>query len=163
MINPNSPNYHSYNKAVQMGCANPTSVMQGIVNVPTPGSPQPATAQGTPNNATPNTIQSMANLIDQISSFGSDPGNYNNASVISYLLTTPGGASVVVNVTQPGHPLFPGYVARTINGGSVNNFGEGAGWLQGPNSPFAGQINNVWQAQTQGIINNSAQRCGCQP
>jgi RHS repeat-associated protein len=160
VINANTPNYHYYNIPVQLGCANPESAMQGVINLPTPGTPQPAIAKGTLNNATPTTIQTVADLIDRISSFGNDPGNYNNSPVTSYLVQSPGG-NVVVNVTMPGHPLFPGYVARTISAGAINNFGEGAGWLQGPKSPFASQINNIWKGQSQGIVDNSAQRCEC--
>ena len=65
------------------------------------------------------------------------------------------GGQIVLNVTQPGHPLFPGVLARHdsySNGQSVvNNVGEGAGWMQGmgliPND-------NIWRNQTQGILNS---------
>jgi hypothetical protein len=141
---------------VDIGCADPASVLQGLVNLPTPGSPQPATPEGTPNDATPNTAKSVADFIDRLSSFGNDPGGYNNSPVISYVTN-----GTVVNVTQPGHPLWPGYVARSVEEGQVRNRGEGTGALQGPYSPFASSINNIWGPQTQGIINNSKQRCGC--
>ena len=72
------------------------------------------------------------------------------------------GDQVVVNVTMPGHPLFPGYVARTVQSGSnnnqINNYGEGTGWLQGPYSPFATPINNVWQ----GLADDAIKACSCQ-
>jgi len=156
-MNSNSSNYHFYNVPVALNGSNAGCVMQGIINNPTPGSPSPATSQGTLNNATPTGAQNIFNTIDLISSFGNDPGGYNNSPVRSYLLN---GGSVVVNVTQPSHPLHPGYVARTVNGNQVNNFGEGTGLLQGPLSQavgLAGQVNGVWNGQTQGIINN----CGC--
>ena len=70
---------------------------------------------------------------------------------------TRNNGGVVVNVTQPGHPLHLGYVARTIDGSTVNNYGEGLGWLQGSYSPLAPFINGVWNGQTNGIINS----CGC--
>jgi hypothetical protein len=83
--------------------------------------------------------------------------------VISYVtqdLNT--GDTVVVNVTQPGHGLWPGYVVRTVSptpsGGSVvNNYGEGIGGLQGPNSPVATEIDNTWIQQT----GNLARKCAC--
>ncbi|HNP65890.1 MAG TPA: hypothetical protein PKH39_18310 [Woeseiaceae bacterium] len=127
----------------------------GIINNPTPGSPSPASPDGTRNNATPTNAQNLFNTIDLISSFGNDPGGYNNSPVRSY---TRNNGNIVVNVTLPGHPLHPGYVVRTINGSQVNNYGEGTGFLQGPYSPVAGQINGVWNNQTQGIIDN----CGCE-
>jgi hypothetical protein len=128
-----------------------------ITNNPTPGSPSPATAAGTLNNATPSGAQDIFDLIDRISSLGSDPGGYNNSPVVSYSMN---GGAAVVNVTLPGHPLFPGYVVRTVSGGQVNNYGEGTGSLQGPFSAkigLAGKINGVWTGQTQGIINS----CTC--
>jgi len=95
-------------------------------------SPSPATSQGTGNDATPN----------YLSMLGPSP-------VLSYL-TTSNGTQVVVNVTMPGHPLFPGYVARTVQSGpnnnQLNNQGEGLGWPQNPSIPLLpGFINNAWQ------------------
>lgn len=68
--------------------------------------------------------------MDKISSFGNDPGGYNNSPVTSYIRKDVAtGGQIVLNVTQPGHPLFPGVVARYdsySNGQSVvNNVGEG--------------------------------------
>jgi len=157
VINSDSSNYHFYNIPVPLNGANSSCVMQGIINNPTPGSPSAASPQGTLNNATPTSGQNLFNTIDLISSFGNESGGYNNSPVRSY---TRNNGSVVVNVTLPGHPLHPGYVARSISGSQVNNYGEGTGGLQGPVSQFfgiAGQINGVWNGQTQGIIGN----CGC--
>lgn len=149
---PGTSNYHAYNVPVPLSGANPACVMQGMINAPTPGSPNPASVGGTPNNATPGPIQSLFNFVDFVSSFGADSGGYNNSPVVSYVMN---GGSVVVNVTGPGHPLHPGYVARGIGGQVVNNFGEGVGALQGPYSPVAGAINGVWNGQTGDIV------CGC--
>lgn len=140
-----------------MNGANPDCVRKGIANKPTPGSPSPATVGGTLNNATPTSAQKLFDSVDWISSFGNDSGGYNNSPVTSYVMN---GGKAVVNVTQPGHPLFPGYVIRTVNGGQVSNYGEGAGILQGEASQtvgIAGLINGVWNGQTQDIINN----CDC--
>ena len=154
-MNNNSSNFHSYNIAVSLAGADAACVMQGIIDNPTPGSPNQASPQGTSNNATPALATSLFDALDLISSFGNDQGSYNNSPVSSYTMNN---GSVVVNVTMPGHPLHPGYVARTINGSTVNNFGEGIGALQGKYSPVAGLINGVWNGQTQGIIDN----CSCQ-
>jgi hypothetical protein len=86
--------------------------------------------------------------------------------VLSYLRTDPAtGAEFVVNVTQYGHPLFPGYVARIVTpvagGAIVQNYGEGAGLLQNPGGLFADDINSIWLDQTQGIINNLHGRAPC--
>jgi hypothetical protein len=145
IINGNSENYHIYNTRVNADCINPADLRKAIADAPTPGSPSPATPQGTANNATPYGLNAIV-----------------NNPVLSYLMSN----GVVVNVTQPGHHLFPGYVQRAVepvgNGSVVNNFGEGTGWLQSPSSPFAKVINGVWNGQTQGIINGLKKRCGCQ-
>lgn len=157
-IGPDNPSYHVYNVPVELNGADPGCVMNGIVNNPTPGSPGPASAQGTLNNATPTSVQKLFDVIDLISSFGNNSGGFNDGPVLSYVVND---GSAVVNVTLPGHTLFPGYVMRNINSGQVNNFGEGLGYLQGEVSQrigLAGQINGVWNDQTQGIINS----CGCQ-
>lgn len=128
--------------------------MQNIIKNPTPGSLYSATASGTVNNATPTAAQGFFNAVDSISTFGSDKGGYNNSPVTSYVLNN---GSVVVNVTMPDHPLHPGYVARDISNGVVNNRGEGGGFLQSDYSLVKGPINGVWDAQTGGLIKN----CGC--
>lgn len=154
-LNSNSSNYHYYNIPLPLNGADADCAMQGIVNNPTPGSPSPATPNGTLNNATPSGAQSFFNGIDYVSSFGNDSGGYNNSPVNSYILNN---GSVVVNVTLPGHPLHPGYVARDISNGQVNNRGEGTGFLQGSYSPVSGMINGVWNGQTGGVVGS----CGCQ-
>jgi RHS repeat-associated protein len=156
-INPSGPNYHAYNVPVSLDGRDPNCVMNGIINNPTPGSPLSASIQGTLNNATPATAQSIFDGIDWLSSFGNDSGGYNNSPVLSYSMN---GGTIVVNVTMPGHPLFPGYVVRGVRGGQVINYGEGTGRLQGSLSQrmgLAGQINGVWNSQTQGIVNG----CSC--
>jgi len=59
---------------------------------------------------------------------------------------------VVVNVTEPGHPLQSGIVVReptqTSNGTVINNWGEGTAPLQAPGSRFGNEINSVWRDQT---------------
>jgi RHS repeat-associated protein len=156
MDDASSADYHFYDVPVGLGGANAGAVEQQIVDHPTPGGyPFPATPGGTPNNATPQPLQDLSNFLDGIGD-GQDPGGFNNSPVISYLaadIST--GNPIVVNVTQPGHGLFPGYVAREICGGIVHNYGEGTAWLQSRNSPFRGPIDNVWINQTQNLINNT--------
>ena len=159
-LNGSTAEYHAYDIDVPLNGANSNCVMNGIVNNPTPGSPSPATPQGTLNNATPTVVQGLLDALDWTSSFGNDLGGYNNSPTYSYVVNV-NGSPAVVNVTLPGHPLFPGYVLRTINGSQVVNYGEGAGFLQGPLSRalgIAGEINGVWNGQTSGIM----QKCGCQ-
>lgn len=140
-LKPGDSNYHYYNKWVNLPPGvDKQCVEDYLKNHPTPGSPSPATPEGTPNDASPNWA----------APFKSSP-------VKSYTMTS-NGSPVVVNVTLPGHPLFPGYVARDVSGGVVNNFGEGTGWLQGPNSPFSGPINNVWY----GLTDDAIKACSCQ-
>ena len=96
--------------------------------------------------------------MDRITSFGNDPGGYNNSPVNSYVTNDAStGGQMVLNVTLPGHPLFPGVVARypslSETGIMINNVGEGANWKQAYN-PLASLIKNVWQGQTQGIVDN---------
>lgn len=143
-IGPTSNNYHSYNESVNTSGTNKKCLEDYMRNHPTPGSPGPATPGGTANNASPSWVPSL---------FASP--------VLSYS-TSSNGNPVVVNVTMPGHPLFPGYVARAVQSGStnnqINNYGEGTGRLQGPNSPLSRPINNVWQYLTDEAI----QACSCQ-
>ena len=141
-IDSNSVNYHNYNIPVDADCIDANDMRKGVRDNPTPGSPSPATREGTPNNATPY----IGWLVD--------------SPVKSYTMED----GTVVNVTQPGHPLFPGYVVRTTrstgSGSVVNNYGEGTGSLQSPNNPASGYINGVWDQQTKNII-KSLPKCGC--
>jgi len=72
--------------------------------------------------------------------------------VRSYLRTDQNGRQIVVNVTEPGHMLHPGYVVRYVTpsdgGPTIQNEGEGSGILQGSFSqrtPLAGLINSAWE------------------
>jgi RHS repeat-associated protein len=142
-INSGDEYYHYYNKAMaDLGRSNRKCMEEYIRNHPTPGSPSPATPAGTPNNASP---------------WWAGPVG---SPVKSYSISA-NGQQVIVNVTQPGHPLFPGYVARTVTTGAttagdtnvVNNYGEGTGWPQSSSDPLAGIINGVWYGLTEDAIN----------
>ncbi len=154
-IDATSPNYHQYDVPVPLDGVDPACVLRELAMNPTPGTGPGASQNGSLNNATPPLMQSGFDLLDQISSFGNDPGGYNNSPVDSYVVND---GTAIVNVTRPGHPLHPGYVFRSPTGPNVQNIGEGAGFLQGPFSPFAGPINNVWDGQTRALI----EKCRCQ-
>ena len=149
--------YHRYDQPIATNC--PAKLMaQGIARSPTPGFPSPASSAGTLNDATPDTLRGatgMGGFMDM---------NVNYSPVLSYLTSDVNtGMPVVLNVTLPGHPLFPGYVARVVQptaGGSiVHNYGEGSGWPQSTKDPAAPMINGVWDLQTRQIAAGLA--CGC--
>lgn len=100
----------------------------------------PASPEGTPNQATPP------------SAYYPTLG-YANGPVRSYLTRDQSGAQVVVNVTEPGHPLYPGVVFRyqtdSPTGGVIRNEGIGLGWLQSPHAPpwIRSPLNTVWGGQ----------------
>jgi hypothetical protein len=134
-------NYHYYNEWVKTAGVNKKCLDDYVRSHPTPGSPKSATPGGTPNNASPNWVPS-----------------YFPSPVPSYSMSY-NGNQVIVNVTMPNHPLFPGYVARVNDAdGMINNFGEGTGALQGSYSPLARPINNIWQSLTDDAI----KACSCQ-
>jgi hypothetical protein len=105
---------------------------------PTPGKPDPATPEGTLNDATP--------IFG-----GTSPVNI--SPVTSYVTTNQvTGNEVVVNVTMPTHGLAPGIVVREVvstgdSSSMIVNYGEGNGILQHENSPVADAINGVWRGQ----------------
>jgi len=136
-----STNYHFYSTPANAGSANPAAVQQWVVNNPTPGTTNPATPQGALNDATP--------FVGGVSPINISP-------VQSFTTTNQAnGSPVVVNVTLPGHQLFPGIVVRqvdqTSNGTVINNYGEGTSTWQSPNTflgkEFGSDINGVWAGQ----------------
>ncbi len=133
--NPRRSDYHQYTVPA-VSRMDARSTREWVRENPTPGFPNPATPQGTRNNATP---FGGLGLID--------------SPVMSYTTTnTVTGNQVVVNATLPDHPLGNGIVVRdtvpNADGRStIMNFGEGNGRAQAPGSPVAGMINNVWASQ----------------
>jgi len=130
--------FHTYNYEFDVG-ANAECVFQGLVNNPTPGDDEPASPEGTVNNALPFPI---------------------DFTVTSY---TQGNS--VINVTTSSHILFPGYVVRmgvaNSNGGTtIINYGEGADWTQSlPLRPFGIPPEYAaWYENSQAIGNN----CECE-
>ncbi len=152
-IDSGSKNYHSYDKKVTTkgSESRASAIKEGIANDPTPGPDNPATPEGTMNDATPT---GLITPIKASGLSGMEPLSQEMISPVQSYTDTNGNT---FNVTMPGHPLFPGYVYRqTVRDSAgnitVHNYGEGTGWLQGPSSPFGGAINGVWLDQTQSII-----------
>jgi len=65
-----------------------------------PGKDKPASSEGTPNDATPE------------SGWRSGPASTVNNDVNSYFATDKEGNKWVLSVAQPSHTLSPGYVLR---------------------------------------------------
>jgi hypothetical protein len=132
--NPNASDGHQYSKP-NVSPLNAAQTREWVKNNPTPGSPSPATPQGTANNASPTgTAWIKSSPVTSYTTVNQTTGN-----------------SVVVNVTMPGHPLGNGIVVRDVtpnaNGTStIQNYGEGNGTLQSRGSPVSGLINGVWQS-----------------
>lgn len=146
-LGPNDFWYHKYDVTRSIGCADPGDVMQGLINSPTPGNPNPATPGGTPNNAA---VPIVA------------PTNPVTSYLTSDLNT---GAPIVVNITGANSAFAPGYVARTVTDGVAHTYGEGDAWTQ---SPLGGGIapnwavnQYIWGGQMSQIIAHSKQQCGC--
>src|SRR5262249_9080542 len=119
---------------------------------PTPGpvgAVHPATPEGTANPAAPKFAR-----IPFLSRW----------PVRSYHTTDQNGRPVVVNVTEPGHPLYPGVIMRyettSPSGATIQNEGTGLGRVQGPSSFVPEWVRNwlndyVWRSQTEDIINGT--------
>jgi RHS repeat-associated protein len=137
--------HHQYAIAESRWCVNEARARQAVINDPTPGWDLAARPSGQYNNASPTPL-----LLPTFS------------PVKSYVM--PDGTTV--NVTLPGHPLHPGYVARVTSQSSdlvtITNYGEGLGVLQSPSSFVADAINGVWRGQTRAILDSLPQECLCQ-
>ena len=154
--------YHEYDTKSSLttgGCTS-ADLMPGIIKQPTPGIfTSPATKEGTPNSATPDNVQ-----IGLLPILG--PGIFLQNPVISYIIEDDKvkGKFWVVNVTQPGHTLLPGYVARSAEvgaDGKLHNYGEGTSYAQSPKSPewVKDYINGGWEGISDNVIKNA--KCGC--
>jgi len=138
--------YHKYDVQRTLGCADPRDVMQSIINNPTPGNPNPASPDGTANNA-------------PVPFFGDNP-------VTSWLTTDLNtGLPLVVNITGPSSAFSPGYVARQVVNGVAHTYGEGLNGWQSP-AVTAGWVQDIanellWGRQMSGFINKAKQSCGC--
>ncbi|TNJ34494.1 RHS repeat-associated core domain-containing protein [Arenimonas terrae] len=140
--------YHRYDVTRNIGCKDPASVMNGLINRPTPdaGGPRPATTGGTANNAA--VVPLMSNPV---------------TSYLTEDLIT--GDPLVVNMAGSDGFFEPGYAARTVRNGVAHTYGEGLNPLQSPALTF-GPLPNylanelIWGSQMSDII-SSASGCGC--
>jgi len=148
--------------------------MSNIIASPTPGlTSRAATAGGTQNYATPPNIQ-MAIIGGAAPYIGIGPAAWaalHMNPVRSYIVNDNlhPERQYVVNVTQPGHGLFPGYVARTVtdNGDgtrTMHNYGEGQGPLQSERrwtGFMRDPINNGWYGMNDANTKKAAKNSGC--
>ena len=156
-IAPDVPRYHSYSTPYGPVDIPAPRLMDGVVDYPT-GGPRslnrPATPQGTVNEATPDQyytpywlLRSGGGRFTPFRPYGTPLGR-----VKSYLTADQDGNRVVMNVTEPGHPLFPGYVARYVtpsgNGSTIQTEGEGLAWPQDPNAFLPQFIQNLLNVDT---------------
>jgi hypothetical protein len=138
-IDPDKSNYHSYHFQSEPIAIPADRLRQAIIEKPTPSFlyGRPATAEGALNEATPDWI--WATLNGPEAPFAA-PGDHPINPVRSYVTQDRDGNPMVVNVTEPGHKLKPGYVAIYVTPGNdgrsiVHVEGEGLSPFQGPSSP----------------------------
>jgi hypothetical protein len=157
-IAPGVQNYHEYGVLSAPGGSG-EKLMQGVIDKPTPGPGtlnQPATSQGTSNEATPG-LAYGAFLGGSRLPWGSPL-----SPVKSYLWKDADGKPIVVNVTEPGHGLAPGYVVHYIvetpEGPRIQTEGEGLSPWQAPGSPewLRKQLSDdTWTPYQQRILDQS--------
>lgn len=163
----NNIDHHKYIIPVFADCINPEDLRKAIANSPTPAGSIPATPEGASIDATPKWLKYILDSLltnPETGTIDKELEGVHWSPVISYIIDD----GSVVNVTQPGHPLYPGYVHRVVvpigSGAIVYNIGEGTGLLQSEQrSPkfIRDLINGVWKPQTQGLIDNLPKTCGC--
>src|SRR3569833_1032725 len=139
--------YHNYDVQRSLKCADPQDVLQALINNPTPGTPNPAPAGGTPNAAV---------VVPGISN-----------PVLSYLTTNKNNNKPQKNKnTKPNRQNTPKYVAREVIDGIAHTFGEGLNWAQSPviTGPLFQKTTKkqIWGLQMSSIIKKAKQKCGCQ-
>lgn len=118
---------------------NPKEVMRQVIERPTFGPSDrnsPATREGTANEATPQPYHSIAEAVKAATGMHGWPVG----PVKSHVMEDQHGNKVVVNVTEPGHVLFPGYVVHSIVKSDDGSYrlvteGEGLGLLQSKQAP----------------------------
>ena len=142
-MNKDSMFHHTYEKDKDIGGKSANSVRDSLVNDPTPGKDKPASPQGTPNDATP-----------ESGLRGSAASTVNN-DVKSYVFTDKNGNKWILNVTMPSHTLFPGYVLRGVVGNQLVTYGEGNNWKQSLGALSNLGINNVWIDQNKRNVDES--------
>jgi hypothetical protein len=74
---------------------------------------------------------------------------FGESLVFSYLRMDANGNAVVVNVTLPDHPLFPGVVVRGVVNGVLHKVGEGLAKKQAIPLFSDQMFDNEWLTQSQ--------------
>ena len=153
-----SLNYHFYSTPVISLDTSVPSARWQLNRLPTPGWPDAATPNGTPNDATP--------LIGGLSPWAISP-------VMSFaVVNMKDGQPAVVNVTEIGHRLASGIVVREVipmpgfpDGSVTQSWGEGTSSLQTPSSRLSDIINGIWNVEGPIISDrphcHSAEDSGC--
>jgi hypothetical protein len=155
-LNPSVDDYHGYSVPDGPYSDSEQTLTQHIINHPTAGPARlvkPATPEGTLNDATPIPQWLYDYIVGNAAASGAVvPPDGLISPVRSYLRTDQNGRQIVVNVTEHGHGLNPGYVVRyttpSSEGATIQNEGEGTGWLQGrlaQRTGLADWINDVWR------------------
>lgn len=158
LIAPGVRHYHEYGVSSAPGSSR-EKLMQGAIDKPTPGPGplnQAASPQGTLNEATPGAAYG-AFLGGTRLPWGSPL-----SPVKSYLWKDDAGNPIVVNVTEPGHALAPGYVVHYIEetpeGPRIQTEGEGLSPWQAPEQPqwLRRQLSDdTWVPYQQRILDRS--------
>ncbi|SER10106.1 RHS repeat-associated core domain-containing protein [Thalassovita taeanensis] len=148
-IGPDTRNYHYYDKSslhpdrtYDVDC-----LLQGLISGPEPLPSNGASYGGTRNYANP-----------WIAGGGfSDRRGIN--PVTSFIVTDANsGSTGIANVTNTGHTLSTGYVARFPTRNGIRVVGEGSGILQHPWNPTRFPINSVWGPANERIM----EQCLCE-
>lgn len=137
-IGPDSGSHHQY-RYESAPLYNPKEVMRQAIERPTFGPSDrnsPATRDGTANEATPQPYHSITEAVKAATGMHGFP----MGPVKSHVTEDQHGNTVVVNVTEPGHVLFPGYVVHSIVKSDDGSYrlvteGEGLGLLQSKHAP----------------------------
>jgi len=156
-----NPNYHIYNRSVYVEGLNSIEINKlrlYIIMHPTPSpKAQSATYSGVFNLANPATTW-RSYLAETKTFIHQMPDN-----VYSVLRSGDSGFPWVVNITRPGHSLYPGIVIRGVQdlgGGKViiHNYGEGVGNLQSFGPLSNGLVNNIWFGETEKALHYATGR-----
>ena len=163
-IGPDSGSHHQY-RYESAPFYNPKEVMRQAIERPTFGPGhlnRPATREGTANEATPEHYHSIAEAVKAATGMHGFPVG----PVKSRVTEDQHGNTVVVNVTEPGHVLFPGYVVHSIVKSDDGSYrlvteGEGLGLLQSKQAPekLRDIINRqTWEAYQKEILDRAKPR-----
>jgi hypothetical protein len=143
-IAPDDPNYHYYHLQSEPLAIPTERLAQAIIANPTPSflAGRPATPQGTLNEATPDRFHGPLYGLNlgAASEMPAGPLPVTPFNpVTSYVTKDKDGNPMVVNITERGHGLSPGYVAIYVTpsegGSTIHVEGEGLSPWQAPHQP----------------------------